>query len=216
MGEKVVGNAVCQVRTSRACCSLNPCNCQKENTVERVEPKLDMNIITRADSYCMYLPVFFTDVNFFQSQCKLQSCVSTESLSPQFGSEVCVVRNTGSMLQRDMSAFPSVHLDQPLNFAICVGERDLLKLNVKCLIYLFKWCENDSQSFKGRCSSSVINFHEIWGHARDEGSKSVPQSHWHFLSNMWVKNKKHAKSYIFPWCISGALSAFWVIFLRLD
>lgn len=35
MREKVEGNAVCQVRTDRACWSLNSCDYQRENEAER-------------------------------------------------------------------------------------------------------------------------------------------------------------------------------------
>lgn len=53
MREKVVGNAVCQVRTSQACCGLNPRDCQKENKAERVKPQLGMNTKTLADHSCL-------------------------------------------------------------------------------------------------------------------------------------------------------------------
>lgn len=107
---------------------------------------------------------------------------------PQFGSVVCVVRNTGSILQRETCQHFPLYIWINLWILPFVSERDLLKLNVKCLIYLFKWCD-DSQSFKGCCSSLVINFHEIWGHARDVGSKSVPQSHWHFCQTCGSRTK---------------------------
>lgn len=42
----------------------------------------------------------------------------------------------------------------------------------------------------------------------------------HKATDIFVKHvgqeQKHAKSYIFPWCISVALSAFLSNFLRLD
>lgn len=65
MREKVVGNAVCQVRTSRACC--NPCDCQKEREVERGEPQLGMNIKTLAWQSAVIVLEDVLDVLFYFS-----------------------------------------------------------------------------------------------------------------------------------------------------
>lgn len=76
MREKVVGNAVCQVRTSRACCCLNPCDCQK---MRWREVNLNWTCISRHWQMClllMYLLIVISLDNLTQSY------VYTERPSP--------------------------------------------------------------------------------------------------------------------------------------
>lgn len=58
MREKVVGNVVCQVRTSRSWCGLNSCDCQKENEIRERQLEKFFFFVFLTDHSCMHFMYF--------------------------------------------------------------------------------------------------------------------------------------------------------------
>lgn len=85
MREKVVGNAVCQVRTSQSCCGANPRDCHKENEVEegKLERYMYVTVMTHHSCLFVYLLVVVNEllqVNLYFSYSSTVCHVSTAEL----------------------------------------------------------------------------------------------------------------------------------------